>query len=1042
MKKTTQTNSLRGLDGLGIFRHCSLWIKRLAILTLAFGAGLAANAQFNFNNFTNMNVALPEGNVPSCVRLADFNQDNILDLVVAHDIPGGTNIVVYLGVGDGTFRSPTNFATGGRAFFVAAGDMTGDGWTDILTVNKEGESVSFLIGFGDGDFVQHQDYLLPGGSQPSSLVIADFNFDGTNDFAVTLYALNQVVIFMGQDDNTFIQAGTYAVGNGPVAIVKGDFNLDGKRDLAVLNKTDNTISVLLGYGNGQFAVAQTSTVGIGSNPGSLAVADCNRDNYPDLVITTTSPDRLVGLTNNFFGFFSPMFNYAISGPGAVAVADYNRSGVKADFNQDKTNDVVIALPGGNQVQVRAGVAPSGFSPGQLFTADNNPVFVDIGDLNGDTVPDFVVANQTAGTVSVLLNHTPVAFAQTVSVNEDGSTNIVLRCTTNTALNFNLVAPGHGTLSSLTSSNITYTPGLDYFGADSFTYTVTDGSITSVPAQVSINVLPVNDKPSFDVVTTSVSVPEDVGFYQTNLAFNMSKGPANENGQTYQFILSTDTPSLFSSQPSMTPAGRLSFKPALNSNGVANVTITMKDSGGTLRGGIDSAVTNITITVTAVNDAPSFKRGTNVTVVENCGLVTISNWATNISPGPANEAWQTVSFVATNTNPTLFSVQPAVSPTGTLTFTPAQDSNGTAIVYLQLQDNGGTPGVSNSITQSFIISVRAKNNQPYFEINNLLANQQVYEDAITTVVSNFVNVISTGPANETNSQSYTFFCAITGGDTDMFSVKPYISRDGTLTYKPKANSNGTATITVTMRDSGGTLYGGINTISTNFNINVLPVNDRPTFTIPVNLATFVEDQGAVTVNNFISNIKAGPPNEADQTVTFHVTTDNPSLFIVAPAIDSNGTLTFTTAPNTSGEAMLFIIATDDGPTGGLGDNNTSLESRARVVVYEVNDAPSLTLVTNTISVPINMQSYSANIVAAMSAGANEGNQVLTLRLTGNSNPGLFGSLPTLTSSGVLSFKPGATTGSATLTITVYDNGGTARGGINSFTTNLVINITPP
>jgi hypothetical protein len=388
------------------------------------------------------------------------------------------------------------------------------------------------------------------------------------------------------------------------------------------------------------------------------------------------------------------------------------------------------------------------------------------------------------------------------------------------------------------------------------------------------------------------------------------------------------------------------------------------------------------------------------------------------------------------------VQPAVSPTGTLTFTPAQDSNGTAIVYLQLQDNGGTPGVSNSIVQSFIISVRAKNNQPYFEINNLLANQQVYEDAITTVVSNFVNVISTGPANETNSQSYTFFCAITGGDTDMFSVKPYISRDGTLTYKPKANSNGTATITVTMRDSGGTLYGGINTTSTTFNINVLPVNDRPTFTIPVNLATFVEDQGPVTVNNFISNIKAGPPNEADQTVTFHVTTDNPSLFSVAPAIDSNGTLTFTTAPNQSGEAMLFIIATDDGPTGGLGDNNTSLESRARVVVYEVNDAPSLTLVTNTISVPINMQSYSANIVAAMSAGANEGNQVLTLRLTGNSNPGLFGTQPTLTSSGVLSFKPGATTGSATLTITVYDNGGTARGGINSFTTNLVINITPP
>ena len=88
---------------------------------------------------------------------------------------------------------------------------------------------------------------------------------------------------------------------------------------------------------------------------------------------------------------------------------------------------------------------------------------------------------------------------------------------------------------------------------------------------------------------------------------------------------------------------------------------------------------VAITVTAVNDAPSFVVGANQTVAEDAGPQSVPNWATAVSAGPADESGQTLTFLATSDNTALFSVQPAVAPDGTLTFTPAADANGTATV---------------------------------------------------------------------------------------------------------------------------------------------------------------------------------------------------------------------------------------------------------------------------------------------------------------------------------------------------------------------------
>src|SRR5208283_4112802 len=87
---------------------------------------------------------------------------------------------------------------------------------------------------------------------------------------------------------------------------------------------------------------------------------------------------------------------------------------------------------------------------------------------------------------------------------------------------------------------------------------------------------------------------------------LSAGPPNESSQTLNFIVSNNNNALFSTQPAVSATGVLTFTSAANANGSATVTVQIHDNGGTANGGVDtSAAQTFNITVTAVNDAPSF-----------------------------------------------------------------------------------------------------------------------------------------------------------------------------------------------------------------------------------------------------------------------------------------------------------------------------------------------------------------------------------------------------------------------------------------------------
>jgi hypothetical protein len=283
-------------------------------------------------------------------------------------------------------------------------------------------------------------------------------------------------------------------------------------------------------------------------------------------------------------------------------------------------------------------------------------------------------------------------------------------------------------------------------------------------------------------------------------------------------------------------GIVIINPAASLSGTTNITVTVNRTGG----GADSAT--FALTVNFVNDTPSFTRGNDQTVNEDAGPQTVNNWATDISAGPANESGQALTFqVTNNTNPGLFSVTPAISSTGTLTYTPAPDANGSATVTINLKDDGGTANgaVDTSASQTFTIVVLFVNDAPSFTkgpdvtINNNAGNRNI---------PNWATNLSAGP-NETG-QTLNF--QVTGNtNPSLFSGGPVVLSTGTLSLTPAANAGGTATITVNLKDSGGTANGGVDTsASQSFTITVVPVGG--TIGFASNNISTTESSGSVTV----------------------------------------------------------------------------------------------------------------------------------------------------------------------------------------------------
>ena len=333
---------------------------------------------------------------PRAVTTGDFNGDGKLDLAVAN--LSDNSVSVLLGKGDGTFQAAVDYTAGSAPTFVAVGDFNGDGKPDLAVANNHDGNVSVLLGDGDGTFQAAVSYGA--GSYPASVAVGDFNGDGKPDLAVANSDDNNVSVLLGRGDGTFQTAVNYATGSVPLSVAVGDFNGDGKPDLAVANHWSDNVSVLLGNGDGTFQAAMNYTAG--SYADSVAVGDFNADGKPDLAVTNYYSDNVSVLLGRGDGTFQAAVNYA-TGSVPLSVA-------AGDFNGDGKPDLVVVNVSDNSVSVLLGNGDGTFQPMAYYAVGLNPTSVAVGDFNGDGRLDMAVANLRDNTVSVLLQTLVVSLS--------------------------------------------------------------------------------------------------------------------------------------------------------------------------------------------------------------------------------------------------------------------------------------------------------------------------------------------------------------------------------------------------------------------------------------------------------------------------------------------------------------------------------------------------------------------------------------------------------------------------------------------------------
>ena len=354
----------------------------------------------------------------------------------------------------------------------------------------------------------------------------------------------------------------------------------------------------------------------------------------------------------------------------------------------------------------------------------------------------------------------------------------------------VAGPAHGSLAVNADGSFAYTPEANYFGADSFTYKVNDGQADSNVATLTLTITPVNDAPvahdgtamlaedaSLIVDLRSLGSDVDSAVLQAAIVAGPAHGTLDRNAD-----------------------GTFTYTPAANFNGSDTLRFTLTD------GELVSNEATLSLTVTPVNDAPVLADRA-LTLAEDTTLVLDPLAAASDVDGDTLAA----SIVAGPAHGSL-----AVNVDGTFSYTPQANYFGADSFTYRVSD-----GQADSNVATVTLAIAPVNDAPVAHDGTAM----LAEDA-----SLIFDLRSLG----VDVDSAVLQAAIVAGPAHGTLVG---SADGTFTYTPTANFNGSDTLRFALTD------GELVSNEASLNIVVTPVNDAPT---AANLSATVSKGGVVTL----------------------------------------------------------------------------------------------------------------------------------------------------------------------------------------------------
>ncbi|WP_163852346.1 tandem-95 repeat protein [Pseudooceanicola aestuarii] len=441
----------------------------------------------------------------------------------------------------------------------------------------------------------------------------------------------------------------------------------------------------------------------------------------------------------------------------------------------------------NKIEVAADWATDAADAGidsEPFTATTEPeAFASATNILDGVTDDAATVTAAQGEtddfIAAYQNTAPVGANTFETVNEDGILSASASASDIDAdtLTYTIEAgdgPSNGTVSMNADGTYTYDSNDDFFGTDSFKYTVKDGHGGTDTGTITVTVASVNDAPVGTGGSASVaedgSVAATVGGADTedaagDLAYSVATGPSNGT-------------------VTMNPNGTYTYTPDADYNGTDSFTYRVTDTDG------GTGTATVSLTVGAVNDAPTGVVAASYNVDEDATLNGTLPVASDIDGdtltyGPAAP-------VAANGTVT-------VNANGTFTYTPNADFNGTDSFTYTVTD--GTVTLSETITVNV-----APTNDP------VVAND--------STLDTFEDVAETGSVSATDIDGDTLTYSVQSQPTNGAGTVT-MNADGTYTFTPTADFNGTASFTYVVIDGEGTADTGTVTI------NVTPVDDQLT-----------------------------------------------------------------------------------------------------------------------------------------------------------------------------------------------------------------------